>query len=95
MGKTLQILLAFMPLILMPALMVTVSEGILNLGGGDKDIFWVFVWTLWAVCFAICSLVLIFRDWTVKRWALRSGWLSLRVMLVLWLIVFVVSTLEG
>lgn len=91
MSKLSQVVLALLPLILTPALAFVLAEGVLNLGGGEKDILWAFAWAFWSAVFATSSIFLIYRNWAIDRWALRSTLVSTGVMLVLWVFVFVAS----
>jgi hypothetical protein len=93
MNKFGQVVLALLPLLLTPVLGYVLTEGVLNLGGGDKDILWAFAWAIWSIAFAISSIFLINRNWAVDKWALRSTIASTGVMLVLWLLAFAASVL--
>lgn len=88
-----QVVLALLPLLLTPVLGYVLAEGVLNLGGGDKDILWAFLWAIWSVAFAASSIFLISRNWAVDKWALRSTLASTGLMLVLWLLAFAVGNL--
>jgi len=48
---------AFIPLALTPALASAIDAGILNFGGGDKDIILIIPWVLWSLTFAVAALV--------------------------------------
>ena len=91
MNKAPQILLAVCPLVITPLIGLALAEGIINLGGGEKDIFWAFVLAIWSAFFAVTAFVLIHRKWQVKRWALRATIVATLTMLALWLLVFTVS----
>jgi hypothetical protein len=93
MNKFGQVALALLPLVLTPVLGYVLAEGVLSLGGGDKDIFWAFLWAIWSIAFAVSSIFLINRNWAVDKWALRSTLASTGVMLVLWLLAFAASVL--
>lgn len=68
----LRLLLAFFPLLLAPAPGFLLSEGYLDLGGGEKDILWVLPWVLWSVLYAVSSCVLWARHWPWRRALPRS-----------------------
>ncbi|MBL4622928.1 MAG: hypothetical protein JKY89_11060 [Immundisolibacteraceae bacterium] len=86
--KLAHLLLALIPLLLTPLLSFVLFEGLLNLGGGEKDIIWAIVWAVWSLTFAISALVLIWRNWALKRWVWRSAMVATGGMLMLSVLVF-------
>ena len=66
-------MLALIPLLLTPALLYALAEGIMDFGGGEKDIILVLPWFIWSLVFAICSFILIYRRWGITRWVLVSA----------------------
>src|SRR5262249_7630276 len=54
---------ALLPLALTPALASAINAGILNFGGGEKDIILLIPWVLWSLAFAVVALVY----WRRKR----------------------------
>ena len=91
--RLLQAVLASIPLLLTPALVYSLAEGILDFGGGEKDILLGLPWLIWSVVFALCSFVLIYRRWSIGKWALRSALISTGVLVGLGLILYVGSFL--
>ena len=87
MKKIRQLIVALGPLLLTPLLGFLLAEGVLNLGGGEKDIIWAFVWAAWSMLFAIASMVLIWRRWPMSRWVVRAGLVATGGLLGLWLLV--------
>jgi hypothetical protein len=67
-----RVVLALLPLALVPVLMRLIANGRINFGGGEKDVVWALVWLLWSVLFGISSFVLWGRGWPVARSAVRS-----------------------
>lgn len=57
MNKPIQALLASVPLLLTPGLFYVLAEGVFNLGGGEKDILWIFPWFIGSVVFAISAYI--------------------------------------
>jgi hypothetical protein len=93
MNRFSQLVLALLPLLLTPVIGFLLAEGMLNAGGGEKDILWAFVWAAWSIGFAVTSMFLIYRRWAVTRWLLRSALVSTGILLGLWLIALAVSFL--
>ncbi len=85
------ITLAALPLLLTPVLFFMLAEGWLNLGGGEKDILITLPWLIWSLIFFITALVLIVKGWALRRWIVRSGLVSLVVMLLLFVIAYIAS----
>ncbi|MEN8160073.1 MAG: hypothetical protein ABFS41_08385 [Myxococcota bacterium] len=69
----LRLLAAFLPLLLVPAFGFLIAEGHLDLGGGDKDIVWVFPYAAWSLLYALSSVVLWVRGWPLSAAARRSA----------------------
>lgn len=54
-------LLSLLPLALTPVLFHALAGGVLNLGGGEKDVLFVLPWLLWALAFAVSCWILWLR----------------------------------
>ena len=93
MSRFLQIILALIPFLLTPALIYGLAEGVLNFGGGEKDIILALPWLIWSVLFAICSFVLIYHRWGTARWILRSAVIATMVLVGLGVIAYAGSFL--
>ncbi len=89
--RWLQALAVLLPLSLTPLLMFTLAEGLLNVGGGEKDILLALPWMVWSLLFAVTGWVLIYRHWPFRRLLLRALLVSLLVMVVVWLLLFATS----
>lgn len=74
MRSALRVAIALLPLCLAPALVYLIGDGLIDIGGGEKDLVWVLPWTLWSLLFAIASLVLWRRGWSLSR---STGWSAL------------------
>ena len=72
-GSVLRIVIALAPLAITPVLVRLNAYGHIDLGGGEKDLVWALVWTLWSVLFAISSFVLWRRKWSIARSVVRSA----------------------
>jgi len=66
-ANIIRIVLALTPLLLAPALLSLLSEGQLNLGGGEKDVILVVPWLFWSVVYAFSSFFLWGRGWAIGR----------------------------
>ena len=93
MNKVVQAIFATVPLLLTPVLFYALAEGVLNLGGGEKDIIWVFPWLSWSIIFAVCSCIFIFKNRTVLDWIRYSFAISISVMLALFILLYITSFL--
>jgi hypothetical protein len=91
MTRFVQAVLATIPVLLTPVLIYALAEGILDFGGGEKDILLAAPWLIWSATFALCSYVLIYRRWLVRKWVLRSGIVSTGLLLGLGLILYATS----
>jgi len=88
MARFLQVVLALLPLLLTPAIIYGLAEGVVDFGGGEKDIMLALPWLIWSFVFAMCSLVLIYRRWDIRRWTLRSALISTTVLFGLGVIAY-------
>ena len=86
-------MLAAIPLLLTPVVFYALAEGWMNFGGGEKDILLAFPYFLWALLFFTTALVLIIKRWPLKRWIIRSGFISIVSMLVIFFILYLTSWL--
>ncbi len=93
MSRLIQAALAAVPLLLTPLLFYALAEGVVNLGGGEKDILVTLPWLIWSIVFAGSAFVLIRRGWPIGRWTPRSALLAPSVLLGLGAIAYVVSLL--
>jgi len=79
------------PLFLTPVFLFLVSEGVLNFGAGEKDIFLLFPWFFWSVLFLVAGLILWNKSLSIKLWGLKSALYSFAVLAFLWLCLFTYS----
>ena len=68
-----RLVLALLPLVLTPGFGYLLAEGLLDLGGGEKDLVLLLPWALWSLLYAICSFVLWRRKWSLGRSVLWSA----------------------
>ena len=73
MGNLLRLATALVPLALVPGVLHLIGSGLLDLGGGEKDLVWVLPWFLWSFLFAASSLILWHRGWSLSRSLVRSA----------------------
>jgi hypothetical protein len=71
--STLRVIIALLPLAFVPVLVQLIAGGLLDLGGGEKDLVWVIPWFVWSLIFAISSFVLWFRGWSFSPSSKRSA----------------------
>ena len=88
-----QVVIATLPALLTPLLIYSLAEGILDFGGGEKDILLALPWLIWSIVFALSGYVLIYRRWAVGRWTRRSSFVATGVLLALGLVTYVGSHL--
>ena len=84
--KIRQVFVALGPLLLTPLLGFLLAEGFVNLGGGEKDIIWAFIWAVWSIIFAISSLILIWRNWALDKWVVRSIIVGTAGLVAVWVL---------
>lgn len=77
-----RVIIALLPLALVPVLVHLIASGRLDLGGGEKDLVWVLPWLLWSLLFAASSLVLWRRGWSLSSSLLGSSLVGLAGVLV-------------
>lgn len=86
-------MVAAIPLLLSPALLFAFAEGWLDFGGGEKDIFLVFPYFIWALVFFLCGVILIIKHWPLGRWLKRSAAVSTILIVILGVAAYGVSWL--
>lgn len=79
--------LCLLPLAVVPAFFFAIAEGLLNFGGGEKDIILMFPMAFWALLYAITFAVMwargndtrscIVRGVLVASAPLMAGWIGL------------------
>lgn len=88
MRTPLRLVLAAAPLLLTVLFGWLVMEGILNLGGGEKDVFLVFPLLLWSLVFLCCFLLLWWRRSTLGRTVALSAGIATGFVVAAALILF-------
>ena len=79
------------PFLLLPAFVFATAEGILNFGGGEKDIFLAIPLALLAVLYFLTSLVLWWRGMAPGRATWLAGLIALGLVIIMWVGLFLVS----
>ena len=69
---TVRVAIALLPVALTPVLVNLIAGGQIDLGGGEMDLVWVLPWFLWSLLFAISSLMLWYRGWSLSGSVARS-----------------------
>ncbi|OUS09709.1 hypothetical protein A9Q90_02980 [Gammaproteobacteria bacterium 54_18_T64] len=94
MNKLSQATLALLPLLLTPVFAFLLAQGLLNLGAGEKDMLWAWVWALWSLIFALSGIFLIYHNNATGQWALRASYVAIGLVLALWLLALAASLLQ-
>ncbi|MDH3638682.1 MAG: hypothetical protein OES09_09490 [Gammaproteobacteria bacterium] len=92
-NKVWQGVFALTPVLMTPLLVVVLAEGILDFGGGEKDIILALPWFVWSSIFALSGLALIIKGWNMARWMRRSVVISTAILVGLGIIAYVYSLL--
>jgi hypothetical protein len=80
--------LCLLPLEIAPVLGYLISEGVLNFGGGEKDILLLIPWLVWSLLYAVLFIIFWMKGWTTKRrLAVAVGGAS-GICLVAWLALY-------
>ena len=79
----LRLTMTVLPLLLTPVLGYLLAQGYINLGGGEKDILVLLPWMAWSLVFAVSSLVLWRRGYSVVRSLWRSALVGLAGLAIL------------
>ncbi len=85
-SKKLIILVA--PLLLSPAFLFLITEGILSFGAGEKDVFLVVPWVIWSVLFLIVGVALWKKIQSIRIWVVKSFLYSIGALIGVWLSLF-------
>ncbi|MCB1908939.1 MAG: hypothetical protein KDH15_16355 [Rhodocyclaceae bacterium] len=92
-SRLVQLLLAALPLAVVPALVFLLAEGWVDLGGGEKDILLAFPFALWSVIFFLVAAVLILRRWPPQRWLVHALLVSTGLLVILAALAYIASWL--
>ena len=87
----LRLTVSLLPLVLTPVLGYLLTQGYINLGGGEKDILMLVPWMVWSLVFAFSSWIF----WRRGHSILRSSWRSAVVGLAGLAILGVTLTILG
>jgi hypothetical protein len=87
------VILALIPLLLTPLLVLALAEGVVDFGGGEKDVLLALPWLIWSIVFALCAFLLIYHRWPIARWTLRSALVATTVLFGLAIIAYAGSFL--
>lgn len=75
--------------------MLAIGEGIVDLGGGDKDVFWLLPWVLWSLAFlAAFAPRWRWRGGCARRLAAAAG-VATAAVVAAWLALLVALDLAG
>ena len=78
-----KIILLTIPLLLTPLWALLLAEGVVTLGGGDKDLLVLIPYLFWSLLYLVSGIV--FWKHSLRRMVLSSILYSLIIMLTLWL----------
>lgn len=82
MSGALRVITALLPLGLVPVMVQLIGNGMINLGGGEKDLVWVIPWFVWSLIFGVASLFLWHRGWSLRHASVRSAIVGLAGVLL-------------
>ena len=77
--------LCLLPLALVPAFFFATAEGLLNFGGGEKDIILVFPFAVWAILYAISFAVMWMRGKRARACLVRGAIVATIPLVIGWL----------
>lgn len=77
-----RVVVALLPLALVPVVVHLIAGGQIDLGGGEKGLVWVLPWLLWSLLFGTSSFVLWHRGWSVRRSTVWSAVVGLVGVLI-------------
>jgi heme O synthase-like polyprenyltransferase len=89
-----KLLVLITPLLLTPAFLFLIAEGILSFGAGEKDLVLVIPWFVWSVLFLIAGLTLWKKNLSNRHWLTKSFFYSLVVLMGIWLSLLVYSLIS-
>jgi hypothetical protein len=84
-----KIILLTIPLLLTPLWVFLIAEGIVTLGGGDKDLLVLIPYLFWSLLYLVSGII--FWKHSLRRMILSSILYSMVIMLTLWLGLLVYS----
>lgn len=84
-------LVSIVPLALTPLLVWTISEGYVDLGGGEKDLIMVLPWMVWSVFFAGAFLIASRKGHSIGASSLRAAGWATGLIVCLWLLLWVAA----
>jgi hypothetical protein len=90
--RILRIAICIFPLALTPLLAHLISDGYLNFGGGEKDLLLLIPWLIWSVIFLAVFIVTWIKKVSIITGILYSGAISTFALLLIWLILFILSS---
>jgi hypothetical protein len=92
-ARLVKLLIAFIPLLLTPLLGLLIAEGLLNLGGGEKDLLLLIPWLLWSLLFLVAYLFFWWRGLTVGKSSAYALLVPTLLLLVAWITLYLFSVL--
>ncbi len=89
--KLVQIIVAIAPLLFTPLLFYALSEGLLNLGGGEKDVLWMIPWGIWGVVFLVSAILFMRKSRSTLSWLGYTLTASIALMVMLFIVTYILS----
>lgn len=87
----LRLLTLLTPLLLTPLLVFMLADGLINLGGGEKDILMALPWLVWALLFMTFGIGQWKKQPAYPSWLARSLVYSVGALVLLWVVLLVYS----
>jgi hypothetical protein len=83
------LILCLLPMLLTPIWGYLIADGYLNFGGGEKDLFLLIPWILWAFMYLLVFLITWIRRKTTKAMVLFSVGVATGIVTLTWLVLFI------
>jgi len=90
-----RLIIILTPLLLTPVVGFMLAEGLVNLGGGEKDIIFLIPWALWSILFAIAGLALWKKKTEIMPWLIHTVAWSFGILFILWSLLLAYSLFAG
>ncbi len=89
--RILRTAICIFPFAVTPLLAYLIAEGLLNFGGGEKDLLLLIPWLIWSAIFLVVFIITWIKRLSIKMGIVYSVAISISAMLLIWLIMFIIS----
>jgi hypothetical protein len=84
-----RIILLLLPLALTPVWTILISDGLLNFGGGEKDLLLLIPWLIWSFIFLVIFITCWIKKLSIKKGLAYSTGGATAIIIIIWLLMFV------